>query len=113
MDANIVVTQVSSAAVVVYVIQRLKTAPWFTWIQNDSQVWIKRGASLVAALGVHTGISYVWNAAPGNAGAHVLAITVPPLTVIAIGVWHWFNQYVLQELVYQATTNKGVAAKVG
>jgi len=105
MDANIVVTQVSSAATVVYIIQRLKTAKWFPWLQHEGQVWAKRGLSLVAAFGVHTGISHVWNAGEVP-GGHVLIITIPPLTVVAIGLWHWSNQYIMQELIYQGTVNR-------
>ena len=106
MDANIVVTQVSSAATVVYLIQRLKSATWFPWLQKEGQVWAKRGLSLVAALGIHTGISYVWNPVPTPEGGHILAITIPPAAIIAIGLWHWFNQYVMQELIYQGTANR-------
>lgn len=110
MDANIVVTQVSSAAVVVYALQRLKTARWFPWLQNEGQVWLKRGLSLAAAFGIHTGISYVWNAGTAPGVAHVLLINIPPASEIMIGLWHWANQFIMQELIYQGTANKVVMA---
>lgn len=108
MDANIVVTQVSSAAAVVYLMQKLKNWDRFKWLQKEGQIWLKRGLSLAAAFGIHTGVSYVWNPGTSPGVAHVLMINIPPLAEIMTGLWHWFNQYVLQELIYQGTANKVV-----
>jgi hypothetical protein len=84
--------------------QRLKEASWFPLLQHQGQVWIKRLTSISVALGVHLGISHVWN--PGQNGNHLLVITVPPATVIAVGAWHWLGQYAMQETMYQSTVNK-------
>lgn len=103
MDSNIVITQVSSAAILVWVLQRLKSATWFPWLQNEGQVVAKRIISIAAAIGSHTGISWVWApAAAAAAGSHTLTLTIPALAVIAVTVWHWLSQYILQELIYQA-----------
>lgn len=110
MDANIAVTQISSAAILVWGLQKLKGAKWFPWIQNEGQVIAKRTISIAAAIGTHTGISYVWAPVVTSAGFHTLTLTIPALSVIAVTVWHWLNQYILQELVYQMTAKNGVTA---
>lgn len=102
MDSNIVVTQISSAAILVWVLQRLKSATWFPWLQNEGQVVAKRIISVAAAIGTHTGISWVWAPAAFAAGSHTLTLTIPALAVISVTVWHWLSQYILQELIYQA-----------
>jgi hypothetical protein len=105
MEANVVMTQFTSAAVFVWGMQRLKDASWFPLLKHEGQVWQKRLASIGTALGVHLGISHVWN--PGaQPGTHVLIITVPAVSVIAVGAWHWLGQYAMQETMYQATVNK-------
>jgi hypothetical protein len=110
MEANVVMTQFTSAAVFVWAMQKLKSAPWFPLLKNEGQVWLKRGASIVTALGVHLGISHVWNPGPTE-GSHVLIITIPAISVIAVGAWHWLGQYAMQETMYQATANKVLAPK--
>ena len=111
MDSNVVITQFTSSAIVVWGLQELKNATWFPWLQKKAQTWTKRGASIVAAFGVHTGIEHVWN--PGTvAGTHVLLITIPSLSVIAVGIWHWIGQYAMQETVYQATYNRNTSESV-
>jgi hypothetical protein len=113
VEANIVTTQFTAAAIFVYVMQKMKAAAWFPLLQDKGQQWMKRGASITCALGAQLGISHVW--APGNVpGSHILTIAIPPVTVIAIGAWHWLGQYAMQEVMYQATANrndaKGAAA---
>ena len=107
MDSNVVVTQFTGAAMFVYAMQQLKGASWFPLLKQQGQIWVKRGASIVAAIGIHTGIEHVWN--PGTIpGSHVLIINIPPLAVIAVTMWHWLGQYAIQETLYQATGNKSV-----
>lgn len=104
MDANpvsnIVITQFTSSAVVVWVMQKLKNASWFPILQHGSAT-ISRVFSVLAAAVVAIGINYTYN--PATRG---LLITLPTTTGLILGIWHWLNQYVLQETVYQATVNK-------
>jgi hypothetical protein len=111
MDANIAVTQFTAAAVFVWAMQRVKASPWIPFIKNEGQVWLKRGASIVTAIGVHTGISHIWNPTPSvQGGGWDLMIHIPPVMVIATELWHWLGQYAMQETLYQAVANKNVAA---
>jgi hypothetical protein len=105
MDANIAITQITSGAVAVWAIQQLKNAPWFPLLRDKGQVLAKRILSIVTAIGIHTGISHVWN--PGTVpGSHVLIINIPPATVVAVELYHWLGQYVIQESYYQLLYNK-------
>jgi hypothetical protein len=105
MDANIAITQFTASATFVWAMQQLKNASWFPLLQKEGQIIFKRAASILAAIFIHTGISHVWN--PGTVpGSHVLILTIPPLSVMAVEVWHWLGQYVMQEGWYQLLYNK-------
>src|ERR1700758_2257301 len=100
MDSSIVLTQFTSSATAVWAIQQLKNAKWFPWLHAEGQIIAKRFLSIASAIAIHTSISYVWN--PGTtAGWHVLVVTIPPATQIAVEMFHWLGQYVIQESYYQ------------
>jgi hypothetical protein len=98
--SNIFMTQFTSSAVVVFIMQKLKSAKWFPLLQHGSAS-ASRAFSIIAAGAVAVGINYTWN--PQTRG---LLITLPTLYGAALGAWHWLNQFALQETVYQATVNK-------
>ena len=61
--------------------------------------------SVAIAIGIHTGISHVWN--PGTAaGAGTLILVFPGWSVMAVEAWHWLCQYVMQEGWYRTVFNK-------
>jgi hypothetical protein len=100
MYGNLLSTQITAAAIVVFLLQKLKATKYFPLLSEESSIFLKRAASALAALGVHTGISHVWG--PGTiAGAHRLIIDFPPFAVIAVGVGHWAQQFIFQEVGYQ------------
>jgi hypothetical protein len=98
--SNIFMTQFTSSAVVVYIMQKLKNAKWFPILEHG-QATVSRLFSIGAAGAVAMGINYTWN--PQTRG---LLITLPTLYGALVGAWHWLNQFALQETVYQATVNK-------
>jgi hypothetical protein len=61
---------------------------------------------VVCAFFVHVGIGYTWEPQFDANGNRHLILAIPSLAVLAVNIWHWFNQFVLQEMVYQVTTNK-------
>src|ERR1035437_368964 len=93
--SNVMMTQFTSSAVVVYIMQKLKGASWFPYLEHGSAK-ISRCFSIAAAALVTMGINYTWN--PNTRG---LLITLPTLGAFFVGLWHWLNQYALQETVYQ------------
>lgn len=100
MVSNVAMTEFTSSALVVFLMQKLKTASWFPLIQ-EGRVWINRGISIGSAAFVAIGVNYTWS--PESRG---LLITLPTLTAALIGLWHWLNQYALNETLYRATINK-------
>jgi len=100
MDASLGVTQFTSAAIVVWTINKLKAASWFPLLQKDWTT-LNRAFSITAAFLVAQGIHWVW--APDT---RVLSITIPTLTALALGLWHWLNQYAMQETLHQLTKPK-------
>lgn len=104
MDASIGLTHFTSAAVVVYTINKLKAAKWFPLIQKD-WTFINRAFSLTVAFLVSIGIHYVWT--PNPDGGHQLVLQIPSLAVLGLGIWHTLNQYCMQEVIFQTTKDKG------
>ena len=103
MISNIAMTQFTSSAIVVWGMQKLKTAPWFPLLRHG-QASVSRAWSIVSAAIVAIGINYTWN--KNLDGSHTLIFVIPTLWVLAVGGWHWLNQFALQEMIYQATVNK-------
>lgn len=104
MVSNVAMTQFTSSAVVVYLMQKLKNAKWFPLIQ-EGKTLLNRSISIGSAAVIAVGVNYTWN--PQSRG---LLITIPTLGVAAIGFWHWLNQYALNEMLYRATVNKAAPA---
>ncbi len=102
--SNVAMTQFTSSAVVVYVMQKLKQASWFPLLQAG-QANISRAVSIIAAAAVSLGIEWSWTK-DASTGTHTLIIMNIGIWTLLHGAWHWLNQYALQETVYQATTNK-------
>lgn len=100
MDASIGLTHFTSAAIVVYAMNKLKAAKWFPIVQ-EKRVTLNRAFSVTVAFFVAIGIHYTWSAGAG--GGHQLVLEIPSVGTLALGVWHWLNQYALQETVYHAT----------
>jgi len=109
MPSDLLFTHVTAAAVFVMVLQTLKKAEWFPWIQETGQTWLKRATSIAYAVGAHTGITAVWNPSSHGAGWHTLTFTIPSGMVILTTLWHMTGQYSLQEMIYQATGNRPAA----
>jgi hypothetical protein len=103
MDASIGVTHFTSAAIVVWAMNKLKTAKWFPLIQKD-RVKLNRAVSVIVAFFISIGIHYTWSA--GAEGSHQLVLQIPSLTALALGVWHVLNQYAMQETLHQLTKPK-------
>jgi hypothetical protein len=112
--ASVLFSHFTSAALVVWIMQFLKNAKWFPWLQNEGQIWTKRFVSIFGALAAHTGINYAWHAGGilPNGAAYQLVLNIPPLAVLAEFLWRWAGQYIMQEgwykLVYDRMSIPGV-----
>lgn len=103
MEGSVGVTHFTSAAIVVYAMNRLKSASWFPLLQKDWTA-INRAFSVVVALLISWGIHYVWTADPN--GGHQLVLEIPAWSTLGFTIWHWLNQYAMQETLHQITKPK-------
>lgn len=83
-------TAAAACAFFLQLIQKTKYVPWITEHTKEINIGAKLLLSGLATLG----ISHAWN--PSTGGGGVLMFTVPPLSVILIGLWHWFGQFAIQ-----------------
>lgn len=101
MDAQVLWHMFISSAMGVALLQWLKKAPWFPFAKQVGTKKMNRVLAIILALFGATGISYVW-----NPQQHTLLLTNLSLWGVINALWHWIQQFVLQETVYQATANR-------
>lgn len=98
---SVVLNQITSSAVVILLLNKLKSSSWFPSITQKSDQINRVLAVLLAglgAIGVHTSFDHA---------AGILTITGLTTTGILTGLWHWVTSYATQELAYQATKKAG------
>ena len=104
-----IVSQLTSAALVVYALQWLKRSKLFPWITAETTTlnrWVGAAAAGLSAIGIHL----AFTATAGTPGSYVITVTGLTLPNVLHGVWHWANQYALQQITYDAVTSKAVTA---
>jgi len=99
-DANVVMTHLTSSGITVFALQWLKNSKYFPWI-TDEKTRLLRILSGLAAAGTAVGISATWNGTN-----HELVIGGLTLTAVMAAVWAWAKQFVMNEMVWQATKNR-------
>ena len=97
---NETMSHFTTAAVVVYALQWLKRSSLVSFITADT-VTLNRWAGVVLAAASAVGVEAVYSSAEGT-----LLITGLSLAGIAQGVWHFLNQYALQQITYDAVVAK-------
>lgn len=88
-------TSIYAGAASAYIIQFLQKWPKTPWI-TDHTKWITAGIRIGLSGASALGVSWAWGGLEG--GGHSLTITIPALSVIFVGLWHWFGQYALTHL---------------
>ncbi len=101
MEPNVVTSQVTTAALVAFVLQWAKRSPWCPWLQADDKR-VQFYLSGVLALATSLGIAYTWNADTGT-----LVITGLSWSTIGPAAWDWIRQWVMQQAVYQGVVQRG------
>jgi hypothetical protein len=93
--ADIVTTQITASALVVYGLELLKNASWFPWINRSSDAVNRIVAGILAvatALGIHTKFD------PQHG---TLLITGLTLASVAHFGFDWLRSFVFQEMIYK------------
>lgn len=107
MTASLPLTEFSSGAILVFLLQQLKRIPWF----NALAGWFYTAASAVWALVSTIIVSWEWNPHPLGGGS--LTIVLPSLGVALIAIWHFIEQFCINETIYQTTANRAPAQPSG
>ncbi len=90
----------TTSAVSVWLIQKLKQASWFKVI-TPSTTTLNRLASILAALFAATGIHFAFDDGTGT-----FTVTGLALATIIPAFVGWFKAFVMNELIYQGIVNK-------
>jgi len=98
---NLILDQISSAAIVVFILEWLKKQSWFTWLTDESTKRVKAVFSLVFGVLAVAGVGYVW-----TPDAHTLTITGLSLTTIVVALFEVIKQYVTQKFIYKLVKPK-------
>lgn len=101
MNGQEILSQFTSAAVVVYVLQLIKRSTWFPWLTIET----KKANRIVAALGAAASALGVHFAFDMQAGS--LLITGLTVTGVLHGGWHWLNAMAIQQTLYDGVVAKG------
>ncbi len=93
MNENLIGQQIPTAIITSYIIEWLKTQPWFPFAQINA-LWLNRMMSACAALVTASAIHYTFGANgdfnfSGN------------LFTVAHGLWAATQQYALQHVIYK------------
>lgn len=105
---NVVLTQVTTSAMIVVALEKLKAASWFPWITKE-KTKLARLISILAAAGSAVGIHAVWG---WTSATHTFNFSVSGLnlTVVALGFWAWAKSFTVNELIYLMVKKNGAAA---
>lgn len=94
---------IGAAAVIPYLLEGLKKASWFPWIDNATAA-LNRWLGILAALAVTAGLHYEW-----SPETRVLSMTIPTLAAAVAWLFNAAIQWGLQQYVYKT----GVAKSPG
>lgn len=98
-------SQLTAAAVTVYALQALKSSRWFPWLTQQTTT-LNRLVSGLGALISAVGVHFAFDAAQNATGTYVVTITGATFSNIAHGIWHWINQFALQQIAYDGVVRK-------
>ncbi len=113
MDGAII-SQLTSAAIVVYLLQWLKKQDWYAKCVTAIPIDDPTVHRLVSALGAFLSAEGVHFAFTGSASAgwH-LSATIPPAAVLLHAFWDWAQQFALNQLTYDAVAQRAGGPKAG
>lgn len=95
-------SQLTSAAIVVYALEALKRWAWCSWLTVDTRR-ANQVAAAIGALAAAVGIHFAFDASAAAAGTYVITVSGLTFSSFIHGAWHWINQWALQQLAYDAT----------
>jgi len=102
-------SQLATAAVMSWVIQKLKASGWFKWITPESSAKAQQVLSGILAVAATAGIHFVFDRSGSAAGTYVITITGLTASNALHFSWDAFQQYIWQHMVYHNGIKGNVA----
>lgn len=96
-----ILTNLTFAAIASFIIERLKNAAWFPFVQQEGTLIASRILAAITAFASASGIHYAW-----SSDHTTLTLTNLSLATIGVALWHWLGQFIVQEGWYQAVISK-------
>jgi hypothetical protein len=103
---SLISNQVGVSVAVVYLIQLLKSSPWFPWITQHTDQ-LNRWISVIAAFATSVGFQFAFTGSAVAGGT--LVVQIPALTVILSVLLHSLGQVGIQESFYRAAVKTPTA----
>lgn len=102
--SSLAVTEFTSSAVLVWLIEQLKRYSLFAALGSGMARLVSIAWAFLSALL----ISWEWTTGPN--GEHSLVLVFPGLAGIVTLLWRWLEQFAEQEVIYRATAAQAPAA---
>lgn len=90
-----ILSQLTASSIAVWLIQRLKSAPWFPALDANSSVVVQRVFAVATATLTTVGINWSYDASLG-----VLTVTGLTVAGIADALWAFLQSLVAQQVIY-------------
>lgn len=91
---------VTAGAAVVYIMEWLKNAPGFTWLNHTTPKQVKTAVSAVVSLIIALGVTWTGNSQTG------WVITIPPMAAMTGVAWEFAQQFFSQQMIYDLVLNE-------
>jgi len=92
-------TQLTLSAIATWALERAKASPYFPWLSAHTKT-----LNRVVAVGLSglTSLGVTFTGTGGWQEGGTLLVTIPSVTLIGLGLWHWLQSFVLQQMLYHA-----------
>ena len=92
-------TQLTLSAIATWALERVKDSPYFPWISQHTKALNRVLAVLLSGL-TSLGVTFTGTGDWQAGGTFI--VTIPAASLILLGLWHWLQSFVLQQMVYHA-----------
>lgn len=104
MNESLILSQIGSSALVVFLLQKAKESKWFPFLTTETAK-LNRVVAVIAAGLVSVGVHTTFDKSAGT-----LVITGLTVSGILHGLWAWLNSYAVQHSIYKVTTINSIPA---
>lgn len=112
MNEAAFLSQLTSAAIVIYGLEALKRWRVVQAVTHETRS-LNRLLGVVGAGLAAAGVHFAFDSSAAQAGTYVITITGVTWSNLLHGAWNWISQWALQQLAYDGAVAKSAAAARG